>query len=77
MRQVAGLGESDANWTFLERGKTLLAGSLVVYAVLALPPSLAQARAVAQLSASINTPWGSLLGRLPDEAAAKVSWRLP
>ena len=74
---VDGLGESDVRWTFLERGRTLLAGSLVVYIVLALPPGLAHARAAAQLAVRLNTPWGSLLGRLPEEAEAKVSWRLP
>ena len=74
---VYGLGESDVSWAFQERGDHLLAGSLVVYVVIALPPGITAARAVARLSANINTPMGRLLGRLPAEAEAKVSWVLP
>lgn len=73
---VYGLGESDVSWAFQERGEQLLDGSLVVYVVIALPPGITAARAVARLSANINTPMGRLLGRLPDEAEAKVSWVL-
>jgi hypothetical protein len=73
---VDGLGESDARWTFLERGRTPLLGSLVVYAVLALPPGLTRARTAVRLSANMNTPLGNLFGRLPDEAEAKVNWVL-
>lgn len=74
---VYGLGESDVSWAFQERGEQLLDGSLVVYVVIALPPGITAVRAVARLSANINTPMGRLLGRLPDEAEAKVSWVLP
>lgn len=74
---VYGLGESDVSWAFQERGDHLLDGSLVVYVVIALPPGITTVRTVARLSANINTPMGQLLGRLPEEAEAKVSWVLP
>lgn len=73
---VYGLGESDVSWAFQEAGEQLLDGSLVVYAVVALPPGIAAARAVARLTVRVNTQLGSFLGRLPDTAAEKVSWVL-
>jgi hypothetical protein len=73
---LSGIGESDVQWTFQERGQHLLLGSLVAYVALALPPDVTAARAVAQLLVGSNTPLGRLLGRLPHEAAARVSWVL-
>ena len=74
---LSGVGESAVQWTFQPRGGgPLLAGSLVVYVVVAVPAGETAVRAAAQLSALLNTPFGSLVGRLPDEAAAQVSWLL-
>jgi hypothetical protein len=74
---LSGVGESAVQWTFQPRGGgPLLAGSLVVYVVVAVPAGETAVRAAAQLSALLNTPFGSLFGRLPDAAAAQVSWLL-